>query len=363
MATPLSTEVERKLVADLYRLSAERQAAEQRVAADFAARNEAAEKQFATSKKEIGERFQKQTKATEKEFADSLAREVATMDRSRRPPSPRSKRPATACSTTSPRAEQQANKQLETDSWEATTVFEAAHPGLLEQFDIVELRIKGHAQSLADVVGQAHQQLDYCRVPHAWTDTPLEDHADPQGDPFALLPECVAKTQGDLAALRQLLAPRFFVGVRPQIVSAITFVAVMALSGVIVFSVFPPSASARVFIWLGIGALAGAASIVVLLWGLYRRAVFSSHKLCQSIRQSLADGERYRERCNADAKAFYDSQRAKLAKRHRRDLRRATERHLERITEITGDRDAALIEADEVHQRRVADLVERRDAG
>ncbi len=362
MATPLSTEVERKLVADLYRLSAERQAAEQRVSTDFAARNEAAEKLFATSKKEIGERFQKQTKATEKEFADSLAR--ANADYETQSAAAQAEFQATRDRVLDDftTREQQANKQLETDSWEATTVFEAAHPGLLEQFDIVEARIKGHTQSLSDVVGKAHQQLEHCRVPQAWTETPLDDHTDPQGDPFALLPECVAKAESDLAALRRLIAPRFFVGVRPQIVSAVTFVAVMALAGLIVFSVLPSSASGRVFVWLGVGGLAGAASIVVLLWGLYRRAVSSAHRLCQAIRQTLADSERYRERCNADAKAYYDSQRAKLAKRHRRDLRRATERHLERVTEITGDRDGALTEADDAHQRRAADLVQRRDA-
>ena len=50
----------------------------------------------------------------------------------------------------------------------------------------------------------------------AWRDTPLEDKTNPDGDPFALLPECVTTAQDRLNDLRPA-APKFFIGVRPQI--------------------------------------------------------------------------------------------------------------------------------------------------
>ena len=62
------------------------------------------------------------------------------------------------------------------------------------------------------------------------------------------------------------------------------------------------------------------------------------------MRRSLADGDALKERCQIDAKAYYEAQWAKMSKRHRRDIRKAKERQLARMTEIISDRDGALTE-------------------
>ena len=63
------------------------------------------------------------------------------------------------------------------------------------------------------------------------------------------------------------------------------------------------------------------ASAVLLT--LYQRARSRSTAFAPALRQSLADAERYQQRCRTDAKAYYDSQRAKMAERHRREIREA----------------------------------------
>ena len=50
-----------------------------------------------------------------------------------------------------------------------------------------------------------------------------------------------------------------------------------------------------------------------------------------------------------------------MSKRHRRELRKANERHLALITKITDDRDAGLVAVEDSYHRRAADLLRHRD--
>ena len=325
---------------------------------DFTARNEQADKQFHAAQKEIAARFQSQTRATEQEFANLLSRAKADYD---------SQHGAAAAELESTRRrvlddfgsrEQQAQKQLDTDSWEATTVFEAAHPGLLEQFDRVEARVKSHGEALAAVVGQVFEHLELCRLTSSWQETPVEEHADRDGDPFrAAARHCSAGPKATWSSLRGMITPKLFIGVRPQAL----WVLFSIVSLVLAWAIVGHTLGGTVWQWLGIGAVAAAVGAGLAHWLIKKHAVARTTALCQSIRQAIADGEVYKQRCLADAKAYYDDQRARLARHHRRDIRRANERHLSRITEITSDRDGAIVEADDVYQRREAELVARRD--
>ena len=51
-----------------------------------------------------------------------------------------------------------------------------------------------------------------------------------------------------------------------------------------------------------------------------------------------------------------------MAKQHRHEIRKANERHLTRITELTSDRDGGVAEAEETYNRREMLLIEHRDA-
>ena len=50
-----------------------------------------------------------------------------------------------------------------------------------------------------------------------------------------------------------------------------------------------------------------------------------------------------------------------MAKQHRHEIRKANERHLARMTELTSDRDGAVAEAEEIYNRRELQLIELRD--
>ena len=101
----------------------------------------------------------------------------------------------------------------------------------------------------------------------------------------------------------------------------------------------------------------GATLLIVL----YRTGRRSAAAICTRLRQTLADAEVYQKRCRGDAKEFYDRQRHRMAKRHRRELRKANSRHLLRTTEITGTRDAGLVATEESYHRQAADLLRKRD--
>src|SRR5437879_4324557 len=147
MSNPLSIAIQRTLLADLYRLSAEREAAEKRVRSEFLARNQGAEKEFAASKDQIAKRFKTELDSTQNEFDKALARpanEYQTQHDLFEAELTETRERILDKYTT---REQEAIKQLEQDSWQATTVFEASHPGLLDQFNRVEARVNGSAET------------------------------------------------------------------------------------------------------------------------------------------------------------------------------------------------------------------------
>ncbi|HEX3997120.1 MAG TPA: FtsK/SpoIIIE domain-containing protein [Pirellulales bacterium] len=357
MTQPLSSEVERTLIAELYRLAAERQAAEVRVQAEFVARNKAAEEDFRRTRQQIADRFKADGRSTQQQYERAVDGPKSDYE---------SAHAAAAAEHESRRrqalddfeaAEKAATKQQELDTWQATTVFEASHPGLLEQFYRVEAKVNSHGDAMVAIVDQVWQWLELCRMGVAWRDTALPDTTDPGGDPFALLPECVVTAQNRLNDLRAQIAPRFFIGVRPQILSVAILLVAMVTSAVLVHGI----SSDTIWRWLGIGAALAVAGGVGTLLTLYQRARSHSTALCTALRQALADAERYQQRCRVDAKAYYDSQRAKMAERHKREIREATERHFTTMTQVIADRDGRLTETDIDYERIEKELVERRD--
>src|SRR5207237_889558 len=94
---------------------------------------------------------------------------------------------------------------------------------------------------------------------------------------------------------------------------------------------------------------------------LYHLGRTTAAGICAEIRQLIANAEKYKERCQVDAKAYYDAQRAKMAKQHRHEIRKANERHLARMTELTSDRDGSVAETEDAYNRRELLLIELRE--
>ncbi len=353
MSNSFSPDVERQLLADLYRLSAEREAAERRVHAELAARNEAAAKEFKATREKLTAKFNADLNRTQGEFDAALASATADYEREHTAAADECQEIRDRVQEKFATRETETNKQLEQDSWQASTVFEAAHPGLLEQLNRVEARVAGNSEQLNSLANETLQYLEVCRQTHAWEALPVEDRPLAEGDPFKLLPDCGAAAGAELATLRSRLAPKMFVGVRPQFFGVVVFVITVALSLALFAGIWYKLAGAAVLSTVCITA--------PLVW-LHRRARSQSAAHCAAIRQQMADGEKYKQQCLIDAKAFYESQREKMARRHRRDVRQAHERHLARMTEVISDRDGALTEADDNFNRREVQLVARRDA-
>jgi S-DNA-T family DNA segregation ATPase FtsK/SpoIIIE len=353
MSNPLSIPVQRELIAELHRLAAERDAAEKRVEAEFRARNAAAEKEFAAAKDDIGKRFKLDLDATQKEFDQALAKaksDYATQHEQFENELTETRERVLDRYNT---REQEAIKQLEQDTWQATTVFEATHPGLLEQFNRVEARVNANVESLKVVAEDARQHLEVCRQPAAWESASVEDLPADGPDPFKELSDRAASANSRLTELRRLISPKFGIGVRRQVLGVVIFVVMMAVS--------LPLMKLNVWYWLGVGAFVSGLLIALVLIWLYHLGRMQAGSVCGAIRQDIADAEKYKERCHVEAKAYYEAQRAKMAKQHRHEIRKANERHLARMTELTSDRDGAVAEAEETYNRREIQLVERRD--
>ncbi len=353
MSNPLSISIERTLLADLHRLSAEREAAEKQVEQEFIARNKAAQREYATGKDQLAKAFKAELDATQHEYDQALARPQNEY---------KTQHDLIEAELTETRErvlerfhsrEQEAVKQLEQDSWQATTVFEASHPGLLEQFNRVEARVNGSGEVLKVVAEQAWQHLELCRQTPAWDALPIDEPTADGEDPFKQLADCTTIAQERLADLRRLMPPQFFIGVRPQVLGVVIFITSMVVSWLLV----PGS------VWYRLGGGLGLSGILItaiLIW-LHHLARTGAAAVCAEIRQTSANAEKYKERCHVDAKAYYENQRAKMAKHHRHEIRKANERHLARMTELTSDRDGAVAEAEEAYNRRELQLIELRD--
>ena len=353
MSNPLSIAIQRELIAELHRLAAERDAAEKRVEAEFRARNAAAEREFAAAKDQLAKQFKTDLDATQKEFDQALGRPKSEYD---------SQHDLFQTELTETRErvldkyntrEQEAIRQLEQDTWQATTVFEASHPGLLEQFNRVEARIFANVESLKIVAAQARQHLEICRQAGAWDAAPIDDLPADAADPFKELSDRAAAANGRLDELRRLITPRFGIGVRRQVLGVLIFIVVMASSLALI--------NWSVWHWLGFGAAFSGMLIALVLMWLHHFGRMRAGAVSGAIRQDIADAEKYKERCHVEAKAYYEAQRAKMAKRHRHEIRKANERHLARMTELTSDRDGAVVEAEDIYNRRELQLIERRD--
>ncbi len=353
MSNVLSIPLQRELIAELHRLAAERDAAEKRVAAEFRARNAAIVKEFAASKDDIGKRFNSELDATQKEFDQALAKAKSDYDSQHEQFEGELTETRERVLDRYSTREQEAIKQLEQDTWQATTVFEATHPGLLEQFARVETRVNVNALSLQVVAEQAQQHLEVCRQSGAWDAVPVDDLPADGADPFKELSDRAAAAQGRLTELRRLISPKFGIGVRRQVLGVLIFIVVMVSSKALI--------NWSIWWWLGLGAVFSGILIALILTWLYHLGRLQAGSVCGEIRQDIADAAKYKERCHVEAKAYYEAQRAKMAKQHRHEIRKANERHLARMTELTSDRDGAVAEAEETYNRREIQLVERRD--
>ncbi len=353
MSNPLSIATQRTLLADLTRLSSEREAAEKKVRAEFLARNEAAAKEFSAAMDQIAKRSKAELESTQREFDQALERPASEYQTQHELIADELSETRERVQERFASREQEANKQLEQDSWQATTVFEASHPGLLEQFNRVEARVTANAETLKSVADQAWQYLEICRHPGAWEFQEVAEPAADGEDPFKELADCATTANDKLIELKRLSSPKFFIGVRPQILGVTIFVVAMALSFLL----------SNGNVWRGLiaGAIMSGLLIGVILYWLYHMGRQMAAGICAEIREAIASAEKYKERCHVDAKAFYEAQRAKMAKRHRHEIRKANERHLARMTELTSDRDGGMVEAEETYERREAQLVELRD--
>src|SRR5262249_58587372 len=109
-----------------------------------------------------------------------------------------------------------------------------------------------------------------------------------------------------LTELRRLISPKFGIGVRRQVLGVIIFIVMMAVS--------LPLMKLNVWYWLGVGAFVSGLLIALVLIWLYHLGRMQAGSVCGAIRQDMADAEKYKERCHVEAKAYYEAQRAKMAK-------------------------------------------------
>ena len=123
-------------------------------------------------------------------------------------------------------------------------------------------------------------------------------------------PDTVGRAESDLVELRGMITPKLFIGVRPQA----PWVLFSIVSLVLAVNYCRPHAGRKPS-WNGWVSGCGSRSR-------RRSGPLADQETCRGaydprsaslIRQAIADGEVYKQRRLADAKAYYDDQRARLA--------------------------------------------------
>jgi DNA segregation ATPase FtsK/SpoIIIE-like protein len=349
---PLSVELQRRLLAELFRLAAEREAAEHRREADYDQRKRRAEQEFRDAQQGASKRFRTDKESTEREYHTLKQRAVAESDAQIKEARDRLARLEAQLEGEFADNKARVKKELEDATWEANAIYESRRKGPKELVEQTEFQVADYIKHLEASLEDARNHIRACHFSRALELPPPEPSGIPPTDCAEQLKTAVEQTSGRLWGLRRLTIPTLFMGGRLIAI----YVAILLLSIVPVLILF----GIERLQWLGIAAgLAILACIVLTLW--LRRIGW------RQVAEAYSALLSYRAAGQAAGEALLNSMRSR-AKQERSRLRADRDRELEAAktkyeasdTAITQRRDTELAEARSEAQRIIRQATARR---
>jgi len=344
---------ERQILRNLASLAAQRVESQQRVEAEFAARNSAAEAEFQGAEQRITATFQRNRDATSAEYDDvrrnanlrfesetsAAEREfAATLDKAQ-----------TAYNTDVERT----RRECDEARWEATAVADAARTAAKEQFAAVQTVINAGLDRLRRVEDEAIRVLDQWNLRSVYSPTDLVDNpSDNADDVHRKAGESIGQAEALLRQLAQLRSPRLLAGRRLRWI--LLGLWLVALTPAVVWRDRWLAIVAGVTIAMPLVGWLGRLMLVALA----RRLVDRVHNpLCQAI----SDGERLSQFHLARVEAEHKRQCDEIQQRLNREVAQIEERTRVGQQKLRQRLDDATIDAKNKYPALLNQIRQRRD--
>ncbi len=353
---------QREMLAELHRLSAERELAERKMHADIEAATVRIKQELSDGRQAVILRFQMDRDATQRQYDAEVER--AETDFKSKSSAADQDRAQWISHTQSNfnSALRRAKKELSEENWEANTVFEATQHAPKLQLQQDKKEIAATHSVLVQTIELANQYLSVCRLGRLIRPLEKPDSSESQNDvdeiqtegaseihdPLAKLTEVARSAIQRLESIKRIWWPQVLIGGRPFGMALLASAALCGAS----FGIFGGSS----WTWLIAG---GIASIVANLTGciwLYRNAEKSVAEPYRTLHEDIAEAERLRQAARTQAKHRAQAETQRILDRRERELKAANDKFEGRIAEISVRRDESLASAHSTHARLAAEL-------
>ncbi|HEY2882937.1 MAG TPA: FtsK/SpoIIIE domain-containing protein [Pirellulales bacterium] len=370
----VNSAAQREMLAQLHRLSAQREMAERQMRSEFETATARAQTQRSDSRQAAIMRFQMDRDSTQREYDAAVAGAKMEYDtRHEMDESNRQQATARAQADFSS-TQRRAKRKLTEENWEANTVFEATQNAPKLQREQQKKEIRSTLEVLSQALELANQYLVVSRLkkllatPPATesaiatesttdaamsADASLSETASTEKKPVESLTELAKATIAHLTSIKQQRWPKLLAGGSPAGLVAVVC-AIICGASYLIFS-------GQHWTWLVVGGvLALALSVAGGIW-LYKKAVSSVAASYDFLVGAPVQGDRFARAAMEDANRKCAAESQRIVEHRDRELEAARQHFDTRSAEATSKRDTTLQEIKQQHELALAELTQTRE--
>jgi len=331
----LSLDQQLRMLAELHRLSAERETAERQMRAEFETASARVQRELSDGRQTAIMRFQIDRDETQRKY-DAAVAAANSIYETRHDLLVKEQQQAIAHAQNDfSKAQRRAKRVLSEESWEANTVYEATHNAPKLQLEQESRELSQASDVLRQVVERVNQHLVNCRLNRV-VHPPLENAATiEKGDNPALQLRDLAKAAiAQLETVTGLPWPRWLVGGKPWGVALL--IAAAAFGGA--YGLF----GAHLWVWLALGTIVSTSAIIGGGIWLYKQAKTSVSAPYEELHTKLEQGAELHRAALVIAKDRCAIESQRILTHRDQELNSAQAKFEQKIAESTSTRDTAV---------------------
>jgi DNA segregation ATPase FtsK/SpoIIIE, S-DNA-T family len=351
----LSLDSQRRMLAELHRLSAERETAERQMRAEFDTASGRVQRELSDARQSAIMRFQMDRDSTQREYDAAVVAANSIYETRHEIVAKEQQQAATQAQNDAAKAQRRAKRALSEESWEANTVYEATHNAPKLQLEQETRDLAAAHDVLREVVERANRHLALCRLKKV-QHLPLENTvaATPSEHPAAKLNELAKSAIAGLESLKQLRWPNWLIGGRPAGMALVIWLAACGVS----YWLFRN----HLWVWPTVGTVVAAIAITAGGLWLFKQARAAVSAPYEDLHVKLQEGEELHRAAVVQAKERCALESQRIVAHRDQELQTAQQKFDGQTAEIMRVREAALLTAKQKYAQAHAELVGSRDA-
>jgi len=371
MNMSFSSVAQREILADLQRLSTQREQAERQMRAEFETVSTRIQRELSDARQAAIMKFQLERDSTQREYDSAVAGAKSVYDTRHDIAESDLQQSHKQIQSELVSAQRKAKKRLTEENWEANTVFEATQNAPQLQFAQDQQEIVARYDVVRRAIDIANRHLADCRLKRvqrkptegAWGTPPAEQaggistQSPWKENPALQLNDLAMAAVNHLESFKQLSLPRLWMDNRPAGFAFLLWL-VGCGAGYSIFGTHEWTS----WTWLIVGTVAAFAAAVAGGYWLYQKAIRAVTPPYRQFHTMLAEADVLRRSAieQANQRALEEAKR--ILERRDRDLKLAREKFESSMSESTTRHDSAQVTAHETRTRTEAELVQTRDA-